>query len=169
HLVGHGRAGEIYLGSSVLGNGTLGGYSSELSKIGNALTADGDILVYGCETAQGAQGQQFLQQLARLTSADVAGSSDITGAANLGGDWDLEEQVGDVQSSLFAIGSELNAYDGMLAVTLGGTNSYSGSTNVAIPLSGITATSTLSTSTNVLGITIGAVGTPTGTLGLGTI
>ncbi|MFN9348766.1 MAG: DUF4347 domain-containing protein, partial [Planctomycetota bacterium] len=66
HLVGHGRAGEIYLGSSVLGNGTLDGYAAELSSIGSALTADGDILVYGCETAQGTQGQQFLQQLARL-------------------------------------------------------------------------------------------------------
>ncbi|MFM7932356.1 MAG: DUF4347 domain-containing protein, partial [Pirellula sp.] len=114
HLVGHGRAGEIYLGSSVLGNGTLGGYSSELSKIGNALTADGDILVYGCETAQGTQGQQFLQQLAKLTSADVAGSSDITGAANLGGDWDLEEQAGDVQSPVFSSRSSLDQYSSVL-------------------------------------------------------
>jgi hypothetical protein len=120
HLVGHGRAGEIYLGSSVLGNGTLSSYAGELAQIGGALTSDGDILVYGCETAQGEQGEQFLQQLAQLTSADVAGSNDITGAANLGGDWDLEVSTGDVGSLVFSEQSALNDYSGVLipAVTL---------------------------------------------------
>jgi len=169
HLVGHGRAGEIYLGSSVLGNGTLSSYAGELARIGGALTSDGDILVYGCETAQGEQGEQFLQQLARLTSADVAGSNDITGAASLGGDWDLEEKVGEVGAALFANDASLHRYDGTFAVTLGGTQSYTGSINTAIQLAGITATSTLSGSTNFLSITIAPVGSPTGTLALGTI
>jgi hypothetical protein len=139
HLVGHGRAGEIYLGSSVLGNGTLSQYAGELAQVGGALTSDGDILVYGCETAQGDLGKQFLQQLARLTSADVAGSNDITGAANLGGDWDLESVVGAVATPVFALASDLAEYPGALGTPSANSNfptTFSGTT-VTIPINSI--------------------------------
>jgi hypothetical protein len=167
HLVGHGRAGEIYLGSSVLGNGTLGGYSSELSKIGSALTADGDILVYGCETAQGDQGQQFLEQLARLTSADVAGSSDITGAANLGGDWELEERIGNIGSKMFAEANSLARYEGVFPPTIGGTASWTTTPGTLVRLTGITIVRDAASNTGTGTVTIAPVGTPTGVLNIG--
>ncbi|MFN5271906.1 MAG: DUF4347 domain-containing protein, partial [Planctomycetota bacterium] len=167
HLVGHGRAGEIYLGSSVLGNDTLSQYAGELAQIGGALTSDGDILVYGCETAQGEQGEQFLQQLARLTSADVAGSNDITGAASLGGDWDLEEKVGVVSAQTFPTQSLISSYQGLFPPTIDGTSSWVASPNTLVRLTGITVTRASGSSTATGTVTIAPVGTPTGVLDRG--
>ncbi|MEG3894105.1 MULTISPECIES: DUF4347 domain-containing protein [unclassified Microcoleus] len=45
-----------------------------------------DILLYGCEVAQGDKGNNFISKLSELTGADVAASEDLTGNAKLGGD-----------------------------------------------------------------------------------
>ena len=37
----------------------------------DALTADGDILIYGCDVASSAQGEQLIEALAELTGADL--------------------------------------------------------------------------------------------------
>ena len=39
-------------------------YEAELAVIGDALTANGDVLLYGCEVADGPQGMAFLQAIA---------------------------------------------------------------------------------------------------------
>ena len=49
-----------------------------------ALSADADLLLYGCDVAQTAAGQQLRADLAALTGADVAASTDLTGAAAAG-------------------------------------------------------------------------------------
>ena len=46
------------------------------------------------------EGEQFVNQLALLTNADVAASDDLTGHVKLGGDWDLEYQTGNIESDL---------------------------------------------------------------------
>jgi hypothetical protein len=48
--------------------------------------------------AEGAQGLSFVEHLAALTGADVAASSDLTGAAEQGGDWVLESSLGNIQT-----------------------------------------------------------------------
>lgn len=55
------------------------------------LTDTGDILFYGCNVAEGDQGQAFVDQLKALTSADIAASTDITGGELVDGDSILEE------------------------------------------------------------------------------
>ncbi len=87
-IVSHGSVGALYLGSTVLDASTLGSYQSQLQAIGSSLTASGDILLYGCNVAQGDAGIAFIQALAGSTGADVAASNDVTGA---GGDWVLEQ------------------------------------------------------------------------------
>ena len=95
HLISHGSAGALYLGNSVLNSQTLPNYSTALNTIGNSLSSTGDMLLYGCNVAEGETGAAFIAQLAQATGADVAASTDITGQ---GGDWDLEAQQGTIES-----------------------------------------------------------------------
>lgn len=66
--------------------------------------------------AQGELGQAFAQILSQATGADIAASNDLTGSANLGGDWILECQMGEIDWSLGAQSSSLQAYDYILPV-----------------------------------------------------
>ncbi|MDD2052326.1 DUF4347 domain-containing protein [Pseudomonas putida] len=99
HLLSHGSDGTVELGNTWLNAQNIGQHSAALNAIGAALAADGDILVYGCSTAEGTQGTALLNELARLTQADVAGSVDPTGAADKGGDWQLERQTGQIEAA----------------------------------------------------------------------
>ncbi|WP_319587183.1 DUF4347 domain-containing protein [uncultured Desulfobulbus sp.] len=99
HILSHGSQASLNLGSTVLNQSSLAVYSSQLSTIGNALSATGDLLLYGCNVAQGATGQDFIEQMAAFTGADVAASTDLTGSAVQGGDWVLEASTGPVETA----------------------------------------------------------------------
>jgi Ca2+-binding RTX toxin-like protein len=115
HVFSHGSPGALYLGSTVLEAGNLDAYLTPLQAIGQSLTATGDILLYGCNVAQGDVGTQFVSALAEVTGADVAASTDLTGAAALDGNWVLEAVNGQIDVSNVAP----LAYDGLLpAATL---------------------------------------------------
>ena len=94
HIVSHGSEGMLYLGDTALISENLLSYTSELFTIGSALRDIGDIMLYGCDVAKGVAGQDFVEQFAIYTNADVAASTDSTGSAVLGGNWHLESQVG---------------------------------------------------------------------------
>ena len=114
HIISHGEQGRLNLGSSVLTTESINGeYADDLAFIGGALAEHGDILIYGCDFAGGAEGEAAATALASLTGADVAASTDDTGAAVHGGDWDLEHQTGDLNvRTIQAVG-----FDGILADT----------------------------------------------------
>ena len=99
HVVSHGGVGLLTLGSRTVDAAALDSYRAELAQIGEALTADGDLLLYGCEVGDGREGMAFLQAIAAATSADVAASSNRTGAPSAGGDWTLERAVGTVEAT----------------------------------------------------------------------
>jgi len=101
HVLSHGSLGTVNLGRDTLNQSSLAsaGVQAELAQLGQALTADGDLLVYGCSVGSGEAGRAFLTNLSAATSADVAASVDLTGSAVLGGDWVLESKVGKVESS----------------------------------------------------------------------
>jgi hypothetical protein len=99
-IVSHGSEGEVRLGSTTLTAANLADHLAELAAIGGALTANGDILLYGCDVANGANGQQLLAGLAAYTGAEIAASTDLTGAAALGGNWTLEASTGSIESTL---------------------------------------------------------------------
>jgi glucose/arabinose dehydrogenase len=113
HIVSHGDADGVQLGDARLEYGNLDRYRSQIQSWSNHLSADADILFYGCHVA--AQNDQLLQQIDRLTGADVAASDDLTGNAALGGDWDLEVQTGAIESGLAFQPEVLAAYDATLA------------------------------------------------------
>ncbi len=94
HVVSPGSSGQINLGTAQLSQDTLPQYQIQLADIGSALSATGDLLLYGCNVAQGDVGQAFISALANAMGADVAASTDLTGAAFLGGNWVLEANAG---------------------------------------------------------------------------
>lgn len=128
HLVSHGSQGAIYLGSTVLNSGSLVSYQSQLATIGSSLTDAGDILLYGCNVAQGESGLQFINSLAQYTGADVAASSNSTGSAALGGDFELEMATGSIESMPVAGGlqSLLAAPNGIIVGDFGAKTVNSG-------------------------------------------
>ena len=94
HIISHGSEGELDFSSGALNSSNLSSYTAQLKKIGSYLAKDGDILLYGCDVAKGADGNAFINSLAKVTKADIAASTDATGAKNLGGDWVLENNAG---------------------------------------------------------------------------
>jgi Ca2+-binding RTX toxin-like protein len=99
HIISHGSEGTLYLGDTVLTSDNLDHYTSELESTGAALTESGDILLYGCEVANGVTGKTFIDNLALYTGADVAASSDLTGSTALNGNWVLEATTGAIETS----------------------------------------------------------------------
>ncbi len=53
----------------------------------------------------------------RLTDAEVAASDDLTGLKDLGGDWDLEFSIGDVESELVFTRQVVEYWHGTLDLT----------------------------------------------------
>ena len=53
HVISHGSMGTLVLGTAVVHQDNLGRYASEWQDMGQALTATGDILLYGCNVGQG--------------------------------------------------------------------------------------------------------------------
>ncbi len=100
HLISHGAPGVLQFGADSLSPANLSEHAHVLAAWGEALAADADLLIYGCEVAATADGQAFIDELAVLTGADVAASIDATGSESLGGDWDLEYTQGTIQTSL---------------------------------------------------------------------
>ncbi|MEZ6120154.1 MAG: Calx-beta domain-containing protein [Pirellulaceae bacterium] len=98
-FVTHGAAGEIQLGSSRLSADMLQQRSAEVQAWSKSLAPGADFLLYGCQAAHGAQGFALLNTLAELTGADVAGSTNRSGASQFGGDWQLERAIGIVSVS----------------------------------------------------------------------
>jgi hypothetical protein len=123
HIVSHGSAGSVALGTANLSLDSLAQYQSHLQAWGNALTETGDVLFYGCNVAEGEIGQVFVAQLAQLIGADVAASDDLTGNTALGGDWMLEIEHGDINTTQLAfsnfsgiLGGNIVIKDGKLEI-----------------------------------------------------
>ncbi|MHA6963801.1 DUF4347 domain-containing protein [Zobellella denitrificans] len=115
HILSHGDQGVLLLGNAPLFEGNLSDYSSQLQSIGEALSAEGDILLYGCDVGAGDKGLAFLNSLAGLTGADVAASTDSTGGTLGGGNWELEISTGQIATSHALNTYDLQGYDYQLA------------------------------------------------------
>ena len=115
HIISHGAPGQITIGTGVLDSASADDYSDAFHIWGEALAQDGDILLYGCAVAQTDAGVSLIDRIAALTFADVAASTDDTGAAKLGGDWTLEQTTGPIEAVLPFAGPALSDFGGILA------------------------------------------------------
>lgn len=127
-IVSHGSSGSLSLGCDTLDSATLGSHSIQLQRWAPHLSANADILLYGCDIAAGSGGSALLTQLAALTGADIAASTDATGSAAKGGNWVLEQQTGQIDSRLVLSAATLARYDSLLAAPV---NTVPGAQTVA--------------------------------------
>jgi filamentous hemagglutinin family protein len=134
HILSEGNQGNFWLGNAFVSSENVRQYSSQIQAWGSSLNAGADILIYACLTALGVTGESLLNSIASLSGADVAGSTNITGNAALGGDWILEHSVGDIEATTpFESGVLANYGDTLMMFTVENTNdSGSGSLRDAI-------------------------------------
>ena len=116
HLIAHGEAGAMQLGDTLLDERSLLQRAGEVAQWGAALTQGADLLLYGCDVAAGPDGHTLVDHLAALTGADVAASDDLTGAASLGGNWQLEVQTGAIHAASALSLAEQAQWEGTLAL-----------------------------------------------------
>ena len=114
HLVSHGNGEGLQLGNTWLSNTSLNSYNEQLQQWNDALDQDADILIYGCDLASQQEGQSLINNLAALTQADVTASDDLTGTSQLGGDWQLEYTIGEIESVVAFNASTQNAWMNVL-------------------------------------------------------
>jgi len=112
HIVSHGSPGCLYLGNTELSLSSLERYTQQLQS-----WLSSSLILYGCNVAAGDAGEEFLQKLHQLTGANIAASNTPTGNAALGGDWNLQVQIGkDFPIADLAFRQEtLSTYTGVLA------------------------------------------------------
>jgi hypothetical protein len=120
-IVSHGDTGVLVLGSAVLHNGDLTQYQSQLQQIGAALKPNGEILLYGCDIGAGTAGRSFINGIANITHAVVAASTNDTGTAARGGDWNLEISTGTLNDAPVLDVQKLTGYAHLLATDSVGT------------------------------------------------
>ena len=115
HIISHGADGTVDLGNTRLEFDTLLTNAKHIANWSEALTADADLLLYGCDLAATSEGQSLVNALAQLTGADVAASDDLTGNTEQGGDWELEYTVGEVEAQVAISKQMQQQWDGTLA------------------------------------------------------
>ncbi len=115
HIVSHGAKGTLYLGDSILNSENIHLYTENIQKWGKCLSADGEILIYGCQVASGQEGKEFVRQLHQLTGANIAASETLSGNVNKGGNWNLEVIFGQLKSALAFTPEVRASYAGVLA------------------------------------------------------
>jgi hypothetical protein len=92
HIVSHGSAGVVSLGALALDAASPS--IAQLAAWRPHLAPDAVILLYACSAGRGSKGRALVRRVAELTGATVAASRDVTGHAELGGNWELEEVHG---------------------------------------------------------------------------
>jgi Ca2+-binding RTX toxin-like protein len=138
HILSHGNQGSFKVGADVLNENDIETFNTQLKQWGNALTENGDILLYGCDVASGETGNNFVKRLSEITGGDVAASNDLTGNAAQGGDWDLEIVTGKIESAVPFNREAMEDYEYTLAnfnvtvATDDGTGSVAGTLSKAI-------------------------------------
>ncbi|WP_428984982.1 Ig-like domain-containing protein [Pseudomonas koreensis] len=111
-IIAHGNAGDLWLGDSYLSADNVAQRSAILGEIGKDMNVGGDILIYGCYTAEGDRGLSFVDSLAKMTGRDIAASSNRTG---VGGDWNLEIATGTIESANVLSSKAMSEYQWGLA------------------------------------------------------
>ncbi|MCA9080419.1 MAG: DUF4347 domain-containing protein, partial [Planctomycetaceae bacterium] len=114
HFVSHGTENAIKLGSGWLTSESIQQDQALIESWSHALNEGADLLFYGCDLAGSDAGRTLLENIATATGADIAASIDDTGAAVLGGDWDLEYELGNVTTDIVFSEVAQADYSGLL-------------------------------------------------------
>ena len=117
HLITHGDAQGLQIGSTWLSADNLAQHAAQIAGWGASLNTHADLMLYGCDLAASATGRQLTDDLGLLTGADVAASTNVTGAAAQGGDWTLEYAHGAINAQVAANAATQADWQGTLLLT----------------------------------------------------
>ncbi|MFB4391375.1 MULTISPECIES: Ig-like domain-containing protein [unclassified Pseudomonas] len=155
-IISHGDKGYVYLAGNAIWGNQLASHAADLARIGDSLVAGGDIRFFACNTGAGDSGQAFVNEVARLTGADVAASSDSTGN-RAGEDWALETVAGVVASGTGVQRGDMSGFHTSLAtITVTDTDASSVAANGKVSLA--EAIQAANTNLSVDGSAAGSVG-----------
>ena len=116
YIFSHGSDAHLSLGTADLDGASMQGrYAADLATIKSSLGANANILVYGCDFAQLADGDGAAHLLSTLTGAAVGASTNLTGGAAFGGDFVLEDRIGAFTAPDILSPSIARDYQGVLA------------------------------------------------------
>ncbi|HEY9624028.1 MAG TPA: DUF4347 domain-containing protein [Crinalium sp.] len=118
HIVSHGSPGCLRLGSTILNLDTLNDIASQIQRWSATLVSGVEVLLYGCNVAATQAGKTFVDRLSQLMGANVAASTTPVGSTALGGNWNLDYQVGAIASPLAFQPQTLAAYPSVLATAI---------------------------------------------------
>lgn len=140
HILSHGAPGTLLLGGQHVDAAAVAARPQTVAQIRSVLAEDAEIVLYGCSVAEGDVGTAFVSRLSDLLRCDVVASATPTGAAALGGDWDLPASQGPAFSE--AARAE---YPGLLIVaTFGIVTTINTTTTLTSNESGVTISATKS-------------------------
>ena len=111
HILSHGNDGYFVLNGEVLNAENFD--AEEWAEVGEHLTGGGDILLYGCNLADGKAGRELIGLIADASGADVAASDDATGVS---GDWELEYRFGTVEAESIVVDGYMHNLTNYLVV-----------------------------------------------------
>lgn len=117
-ILSHGEAGALQLSGQRVDTARIDSRADEIALWRQSLAEGADLLLYGCDTAAGTAGAQFVGRLADLTGADVAASVDRTGHLSEGANWALEYTVGSIETELAFAHAALEAYVATLPIVI---------------------------------------------------
>ena len=127
HILSHASQGVLQLGSQTLNTGNLAAQSAALGQIQQRMAPGADLLLYGCDLAQGPEGQVFVTLLAQALGMDVAASTNLTGGAS--GDWVLEASLGQVQAQALRLVTQDSLLTGSVIDGTTGNDTLTGTAN----------------------------------------
>ena len=115
HLFTHSEASGLRLGGEYLDFDSANESADLFQHWADALAADADILLYGCNLAATDDGIAFVDLLSQLSGADVAASTNLTGNHELDADWELEYKNGEIETDIEQTARSLSDWNGILA------------------------------------------------------
>ena len=132
HLITHGFSGGLKLGNERLERSTISSQKNQFNQWGKSLSAQGDILLYGCNVAKGRKGSDFIQALSKATQADVIASNNISGNPAEYQDWLLEKSTGTIETASIIPNNNHNHFQSNLDITNGNAFLYGDNIEVGI-------------------------------------
>ena len=125
----------LQLGSTWLDAQTINGYAEVIRGWEGAFSTNGDLLLYGCDLAASDAGRALVDTLGQWTGTDVAASTDLTGYALFGGDWDLEYRTGSIETEDAADLDTQHDWVGLMSVAVDATSTGSGNNVTSVTVS----------------------------------
>jgi collagen type VII alpha len=128
HVITHGSPGRVNFSAGEWSMATLKDQAEDLAAIGRALAAGGQLRLWSCDSAAGADGAVFIDAFARAAGADVAAATGRIGAAVRGGSWGLTAFAYRPFAKPPLTPAAMSAYGGLLPTVSSGTTTINGFT-----------------------------------------